>query len=546
MRKTMIKTLAALAIVILILIPWTVGFIFKQRYYHFVDLLNKESGVKIEILQYHEGWLNSHAKVRISLLTSALTNLPDISLTAPISFDVDANIIHGPIIIDMRHGIVETGYAKINSTVLINKPETNMPVSFNSSGDIEIATVAELDGDWRGAIHVPSLSAAMSDFLRVVSNEINGNFRVIIRDDQIRHVLVQARLGAMILSDFPSSYPVRKIRLEALDYIYDTVHDNLGLWSGTTSMSTKGLDVQLENGSRYIFNGLNLNSKFGVSGVTFYNTTIGLNADLIKTPSAILPVVSDLHVSLSADNFSAEGMQSYIKFFRNKTPEAIKKVDLKTAESLMVHTIMPTSKLTSETSMNTSLGQLSLDTSSIWKADTAPPGSLEDVITNSETEIHLKVSDAIMRQVVTLYNENIRKAPTEKIVPVSPQTASNTLDQQLALLLQQGKISVSSFVQILNMEKENISAGTFADNIDHLALPPDVSARLKQTYQAEVANALRKQHNQLVINWSAPETLIHDMLMIGYITEEKNYYVATLTIENGEIKVGANLPPEAQ
>src|ERR1700733_12314777 len=87
-------------LIILLSAPCVVGLIFKYKYFQFIDLINKENRVKIEVLQYEEGWWHSYAKVRITFVDSDITNFSQANLSEPVSFALNEKINHGPIVYD--------------------------------------------------------------------------------------------------------------------------------------------------------------------------------------------------------------------------------------------------------------------------------------------------------------------------------------------------------------------------------------------------------------------------------------------------------------
>ncbi len=63
-----LKHLLMFALMLLIaLIPWIIGSLCKRNYFHYVERFNQNSGIHIQILSYEQGWLHSQATIRVDI-----------------------------------------------------------------------------------------------------------------------------------------------------------------------------------------------------------------------------------------------------------------------------------------------------------------------------------------------------------------------------------------------------------------------------------------------------------------------------------------------
>src|SRR5690606_39136734 len=130
-------------------------------YYDFVKALEADKAVSVKILEYHQGWFNSSAKVSITSKTDMAgvpvpSNAPPSTYTTP-SIILDQNISHGPIARDGGSGSWVLALATIQSRIhLPTSVEAlllgNQP---NQNGIIEGNAVVTLKGDYLNQFRTP-------------------------------------------------------------------------------------------------------------------------------------------------------------------------------------------------------------------------------------------------------------------------------------------------------------------------------------------------------------------------------------------------------
>jgi hypothetical protein len=241
----------------------------------------------------------------------------------------------------------------------------------------------------------------------------------------------------------------------------------------------------------------------------------------------------------SADNFSAQNLMAYLAFFKNKTPEAIKKVDVKTVEGLLVHTILPRSILYTDATLDTSIGDLVLHAKSNWQNNAPAPDTFTDVVNNSSTEIHLVASSSMVDKLLSVYKDE--PSPSHKKEAASNSSVkSNTkdvFDIKVGQYLQQGSISMPQFTAILDLEKEQHSVDDFTEKLNAMKLPADVSNQLLEAYKLSMKTQAVTKKAIDMEPVQTPASLLRDLLGVGYLQKDKDHYTTTIEIVRGVIKV---------
>ncbi len=540
MRNRIPHAIVMTVLCILLIMPWLTGMVFKHKYYHLIDIINQDQRLKIDILEYQEGWLESTAKIRITLTGNEFGNLPQIKFAHPVTFDLDETMFHGPIIYDTSHRILEVGYAKILTTMHLSEATENEVLGkLQSLGIMQIDVLSELDGDWRGHIIIPVLSLNIQNIGALSWAGLNGHFKLTLSDDHIKHINVDMKIGTFTMKGDDQNPAVRHVAIEPSEYEYNSTHENVGLWSGNSNLHSNGLYLVTQDGSYFSASNFNFNTKFGVSGGTFYNTNVAINIGNINATNNIIPMISDLHILVSADNFSAEDVLSYVNYFNSKMSQAqaIKIVNKSTIESLLVHTIRTTSELYSEISMKTTLGPITINSKSAWKENAPAPVTFDDVTMNSTTVMNVNASSTLVEQFLQFLTKKMHKPGQSSANDLN----NDSFNQQLALYLKQGKITVNDFVAIVNLEKEKPSVTDFNEKLAQLNLPTDINSQLINLYGTYL-NTLPPDGGNLKKPPQTPQQLIHDLLRIGYIQKDKDgNYFTTLTIEGGQIKINGSV-----
>lgn len=531
------------------LIPWLDGIQFKRDFLELINIVSQDNRIKIDLLEYKRGWLHSHAKLRVTFVNTGLTNLPQINLTAPISFIVEENISHGPIVYDHFQKELVFGYASIQSILqLSDQASTSLPENIKSETIMQIQTISKMNGHWVGQVHIPALSFSMP-IGKINLLGFDWDYRITVRDDRIKHLIVDLKTGTLSLKVDPKYRYISQINIQPIKYHSDSLHDVQGLWSGNSTLFTPGISIERPDGKSFSTDKIVINNKFGVSGVTFYETNLSINISNLKTPSQIIASIPTLQIWLSANSFSAQGIYDYMTFFNDKTPEAIKNVDLKTIEKLMANTVTSASILNTDISIATILGDATLKSKTTLQPNASMPTNVSDILDNSFTTATVTSSSPLAIKIIKMYDElflntasvgEINNASEEN---KTEENSDNVFDNQIVQYLKQDKIKLLKAIEIVELEKNKFSFNVFSTKLDELNVPPEIAFHLKKIYQSKVkdekkANKASKQDiRQMIISDKAARQLIDDLEQVGGVTKDSNNnYNTTITISNGVVK----------
>lgn len=416
-------------IIVVGLIPWVDGLLFKSNYYHFVKLVNQDGRVKIDVKNYKRGWFRSQATVNITLINTDLTDINLINPSPehaiePTSFVIDETIYHGPIIYNKFKNAIEFGYASMQNNLHISHEfESNLLDTPKDTGVLRVYMLASFDGQWRGHLEIPRMQIPIQVLGKIIWYGLNGDFRINIEDDLIRRLKVNMHVGSIVLEGDDSNVFLSRVTIDPIEYTYDAVRQRIGLWTGNTTISTDSIRIERANNLNIVAKDVVINSAFSTATNKFYNTNFTIIMKKLITPSQIIPEFSDFRITLSASNFSAKNLNDYMSFFKYKSAEEIRNIDLKTIEGLLVHTIIPTSVFNIDASSGTTLGDFTSHSKTTWKRDAPMPNTLNDVIQNSSTVIDVTASKTIVEKIIEIYG-SLTKTTTTKTTNNNPSDAS--------------------------------------------------------------------------------------------------------------------------
>lgn len=533
MRRRFYLFLLVLGISIVIM-PWVAGVYFKHHYLQVIDLVNQDGRIKIDLLSYEKGWLHSHAKARITFIKSAITNLPQVNLTAPVTIIIEEKISHGPILYDHIQKNLVFGYANIQSTILPN--EKNLPAYAEvetAKGIIEIQTLVKLHGRWVGDIHIPAINVALP-IGKIHMLGLDCDFKMTVRDNYIKHLVIEMKTGTISINVGVKNPLFTQMVIQPLKYDTDSLKDKNGLWSGNITLFTPGVSITTNQGKNITTDNIVINNKFGIIGSTFYATNLAINISNLITGNPVLPSLPALHVYLSADNFSANGIYNYLTFIKQQTPEALQKLDFKMIEKLIFNTITNTSILKADVSADTLLGGFTLKSNTSLQPHSAVPNTMTEAIDNSITTATVTASTGLTTKIIEVVNAGF--ATEGNVASGSTIINDNLFHAQLVQLLKQNKISVTVALRIAQLEERQLPVETFAAKLKDFQLPSDVMNNLVNIYR----DSLRASANNVgsAENKAATQQILDDLEQLGGLKRDNdNNYNTTITFSNGALKL---------
>lgn len=402
-KRRFLFLLCCLLFIIMVvgLTPYIDGIFFKKKYYHFVDVLNKESQIHVTVLDYRQGWLNSRAKIRITINKNLFEFYqPTSTATSPlISFIIEENIIHGPIVYDRIKKKLKLGYANIESNLfLADALQQILPGMFRGPNIMYADMLSEFDGDWSGHIQIQPLALMLKNIGNITWGGVNSDFKIVIRNEHIKHVKNELSFGLFVIDVISST--IRKLIIYPIQYSYDVSRQETGLWSGNSKINALGFMITRSNGPTIAGNSFSLQSTFSMDENTFYNTNLHLIFNDLKIPDYFISDISQLRLAVIANNFSTRGLNEYLNNF---TPATLSTFDLNKIETLLAHTVTTTSDIHGSIHLSSSSGNMTTVFKTNWQPNIPAPDTFSKIATGTYTEANVTASMPFIIRILNMF-----------------------------------------------------------------------------------------------------------------------------------------------
>lgn len=534
---------ALLIIAAFMIAPLIVGILFEKNIRKFINDINKDQRIKIEILQYSRDWFTSTAAVQVTLSSKDVKYIPNITTlefqpAESVRFIVQGTILHGPII--YNHHLTKLAYANIKCNLLIEPNNTkfmqiNMRAGFNNTWYGEFSTAA-----WDFSLpYISKLSVA----------KLSGDFYIKLGETTIKHIKTNTTLGPVTIDFNDEGNTLKQIIIQPIISRYDATHKHNYLWSGKSSVYTPGMIITSLNGSQFNIEKMAITNTFSAAGNVLYNANMGFFIKNLTSPTFTIPAFAKLQITLSATNFDAQSLNNYLNSLQTKTPAELTSIDLKIVENVLAGMIKTNSIIRTTIVSDTSLGAFSGKTKTIWPENVPLPKTFSEISTNSKTIIILKLSNLLVLKLLSIYGDQLTasdselakaRLQTEKLEEENfrnQQASNNTeLKQTVDELVKQNQIAADTAAQIINMSKQKQPISIFSSNIDQLSLPFNIKNQIKLVYQ------IQHQTEQTISLDAKTKQLMKDLISINYLRKEpdKDEYTSKIIFKDGQVFISGS------
>lgn len=435
-----------LILVAIVITPLIDGMLFKSNYYHFIQALETDKRVKISILEYHEGWMSSDAKLSIMPTVDLMPGLPNSTPTGSYitpTIILDQHIVHGPFVRDpFTHGYA-LGLASINSNMHL--PATVEAVLLgnqaNQNGVISINGLATLGGDYLNQINTPVFNINVPSVGSIVWQGLNGYMNFHMEDKHIQNIKSDMTIGAINAHSVVGSFITENANVKS-----DMTLDKTGLWNGSYAFTAPNISVSSEN-DIYSVKNVSFTTQFGVTATNLYATKLQILLDQLSSPQ--FSINQQSHINLSIENLNADALVNVITQARqdqSMTPEQTQKF-----EALLPTLISTTTLIKHDTAINTSWGRLIESSQASWPVAVK---TIDDLMKNVSAKADVRISISLVNKLIEIAAQQetpgAQRATTPNSSPTSetqqsaapvPVSPADTMKQELADLIKKGFIT---------------------------------------------------------------------------------------------------------
>lgn len=538
------KKLVYLVVFLLIAIaftPWIMGLYFKEQFQNLILAMNQEGRVKIEILEYHTGWLSSDIKLN-AVAQPAKIAAKDI---APIKIVLNEKIIHGPVIYDRDKQSFILATAKIDSYLHLPPEMENFLFNHKpTQGVLHFTSIATFDNHWLNHVSIPAINLQLPQG-NLSWQGLNGHSDITIINNQISSVQSQFEIG---LLSAQGNQPPLQLNVQPISLSYNGLLHPVGLWVGSFKMSVPNVKFKNPEGNDINLENFNISTKNDVIANKLYNANEQITLQKLEIPSQPIPLISPANLMLAAYNFNAQGVIDLANFMKKSESTDISNTDFrKQLLFLLTKTVTPTTVIQSDASFTTPMGSFLLN----GKASGFPvnANSIDDILQNSQIQANVRIAIPLAKKLLETYFQAllIKNTPPDsnnpatvtQVTPINQTTTQQNVEafnEKVAGLMREGKITLPISIQVMTLSNQNLTLDQFAAGLDKFNLPADIKSELTQTY-SQLLSQQQVQTVQTELPTSTSDQAIAEWINKGYLVQDQNDYVISITRDASGLKV---------
>ncbi len=538
MRKLIILLIVLVAIIAMI--PFVDGYLFKKEFINVITSMaasGNDKSLKVEITEYHLGWLHSSASIRVS------STDPETMKHFPEGITIDSEITNGPFVYDSTNDKYTFAYAYVISRTYLpsNVQKILMPTQ-QDQPVFEVDTLASSSNTWISRIKVAPISIPELGVLTFGDSTTTLNFSM--QDGQVTSFNTTHDMGAILLRNLSGNASLPSFTLQPTHSKLDATRNTAGYWSTSATFTGSGFSINWPNNGSMTLSGIDGKSFNGIDANNLSQLNTEINIKSISSPTYFISSFSDVHASFGMNNLNPAGFSKYND----------KVIDAQTAASNLKNLLTPTSSINWKLSFNSNPGALSSSTNiSIKpKADIASM-QLFDIFSILQLESNNKIADPLLNKLVIKYLEKMDEI-TAQMQPADTTTnaPSHVFQDLVGNLFRDGKITMQQSMDIFGAISDNPTEQVFAQKIMQIA--PKNAAELTQAYhmklvqdaaQAAASKPLAETRDQRA------QQMIATWIQQGYLIKEGNDYIANVSDTDGTFKINGkplnvpDMPPAA-
>jgi len=548
-RKIIIIKIILVLIVLFLFGPLLVGVGIKRSYTNLLAFYNFQGNFHIQINSYTRGWFSSDVVLTIEAAQPLVRDLSEIlgeqnSLTTqPVRFIVNQHIQHGPIVFNAHvRRYFSAELAELSSTIYAT-PDTAKFIQPINANDPLARTYDHVTfmGEYRTKFRSAGIQILSGDKNQVKMNKLEG--RIWVRPKQRRVK------GNMTTDDVLVTNPAFSLAFSNTIASFNRQQTESGIWIGSSSVILPEIDAQDTNGKKLTITDLNMQSsaeemaglvngtrQIGMQKVQLDHQEIGPFSLKVSAHGLNAKALARL-VAIYKQMLKSDNKVDFVDQFRSLFPALLSKVTTIKMDHLRVMTPK---------------GGLLVAGKADWSAADAAalPLTLDEAVRTTNAQALLRISipltNALLHVAVGLSEvrhaaSNAQHTALDKQKDITVAKRQNAL--LIAMLVQENQLSKEVGTKLLALQAGKIAPDVYFAKLQKLSSDNQISADVMETLhdqyiQIQLAampveqrrEFLEKQYQEKIAYW----------LRSGYISQEKNDYLVTMTYQQGVVKVNGH------
>jgi len=478
-RGHFLLTVLIIIILVLAIGPWLDGFIFKRNYLTFLNNLNQDAA-------------NMNIKVinyQMGWLKSSAKlsiNFNNTFTGKPITVNVDQTILHGPFIYDRSHSTLKFAEAIIQSKFSYDQLQ-NVPLTLPV---LSVETTANFTNGFNNHFEIAPYHAEIPMVAKLDWQGLDAYLFLQSQSHYISRIQNDAHFRTLTLSGANSS-----LQLEGIVVKNQYSHKQDSLWQGEDHLTIPTLTISRGN-QTYQLTQYKIDSHYGNNAQNGYDIQSIISLEQLVLP---LMTITPSKSTITLQNLNSNTLKQIMnltKTFQGKTNNAF----LTQYNQLLLQLITPNTSLSLDNVLTTSEGNMTTATKLTWAANTPLPTTAPEILKGLNGQLNARVS----KQLVAFIIEQIETAKKSRM-DYENHAAPSTVTPSLT-----------------NAASETPPAPS-------PITPTPVTPNTVAPIATPVSPTLTDQLNQLIQQ--------------GYISEDGNDYVITMTYQNGTLMINQKQVP---
>lgn len=548
-KDKIVRTLAKIIVLLFVLLiplavlaPWLTGLYVKHHYVKLVENINHQAGNNdLQIVEYQTGWLSSTVKLHIQA-------------SKGLYLIVVEKISHGPILRNAKGNLIVAA-AEMQSSYSLNDRFINaLLAGVTNDAILKTNMTAHYNGDVYGTINMPMFDYKTPNGVGHLNWQgLNGTFYFNINNNYFSHKKTDITIGGFN-AEFqnPETAQSQRYTTQPILIKVDTNITPLGLWVGTSSISTTGLADYRNNEVTNSLANLLVDANVSVQDDKFYDMTYRFKSGAIHLNKFSFLNISSLGFVLTLNNFDAVALMEVGKQYRTILTKGapLNGGDKEQMLMLLAKTITSTSKIQNDFTGITTLGALQTNLMITWPAGAQGLTTVAELAKVTKGALKFKIAVPLATELANQYFAQYVPAAAAPVPTASsqPTTPDQQFDDLIGQLVQDGQLTTNVALQVMQMQSDSSTMDEFITKLNTLGLDAQTAtvviekARVVEAAKLQAASMPPQPVAQPGV--TAGGAVLDQWLKQGYLIQDKNDYVSEITLENGEVKInGKSISP---
>ena len=344
MRKLLL--LIILLAIIIAAAPFIDGYLFKQQFMTTIFALPqtyKNKSVKFDVVEYHQGWLHSTAKLRVSFTD------PKDQQILPGGINADVEITHGPIVYNSVKDTYALAMASMNNKIYLPAVIQQMIApSLQSAPLVETYTIASFANTWSTLIKISPITIPYVGTLTIADSSTTDEFTSI--NNKLVKIDIGYDTGAITFKSAGTMPSIPSFYILPGASAFTATRNIDNSWNSISQQSFQSIAATWPSSQSITINNIVTNTKSGLGTNKLYQVSSDLTIRNITTPNFVITSMSGIKGSFSITDLNPAGLDEY----QNATGD-----DFQTAASVLKKVFTATTNINLALAFNSDAGALS-------------------------------------------------------------------------------------------------------------------------------------------------------------------------------------------